>query len=134
MLTLLCHKDGLTGTAGASTYSAGRKNAGPVIPGVFGFPTPNAYRSPFRKTDGSYDWEAEMDFGWDMIDRQSVGSLAAFIAEPILSTGGIIDLPDGYLKRLQQECQKRNILLIMDEAQTGVGRTGSECDLSAGDA
>ncbi|ODH41016.1 hypothetical protein ACO22_01467 [Paracoccidioides brasiliensis] len=76
------------------------------------------------KPDGSYDWETEMDYGWSMIDIQSVGSLAAFILEPILSTGGILDLPKGYLKRISIECKKRGMLLIVDEAQTGVGRTG----------
>lgn len=34
------------------------------------FPTPNTLRSPFRKHDGSYDWETEMTFGWDLIDSQ----------------------------------------------------------------
>ncbi|KAK7191941.1 hypothetical protein DPSP01_013338 [Paraphaeosphaeria sporulosa] len=115
---------GLTQGSGAATYSAGRKNAGPTMPGSLVFPAPYAYRSPFRKADGSYDWETEMDFAWAMIDRQSVGSLAAFIMEPILSTGGILDLPKGYLKRLSIECKNRGMLIIMDEAQTGVGRTG----------
>lgn len=115
---------GLTQGAGSATYSAGRKNGGPSMPGQLAFPSPYAYRSPFRKADGSYDWETEMDYGWSMIDRQSVGSLAAFIMEPILSTGGILDLPQGYLKRMVAECRKRGMLVIMDEAQTGVGRTG----------
>ncbi|KAJ5711624.1 hypothetical protein N7488_005780 [Penicillium malachiteum] len=115
---------GLTQGAGSATYSAGRKRGGPVIPGQLAFPAPYAYRSPFRKADGSYDWETEMDFGWSMIDRQSVGSLAAFIMEPILSTGGILDPPEGYMKRMFAECKKRGMLVIMDEAQTGVGRTG----------
>ncbi|KAJ5516001.1 hypothetical protein N7527_007561 [Penicillium freii] len=115
---------GLTQGSGSATYSAGRKRGGPCTPGQLAFPAPYAYRSPFRKTDGSYDWETEMDYGWSMIDRQSVGSLAAFIMEPILSTGGILDLPKRYLKRLFAECKKRGMLTIMDEAQTGVGRTG----------
>ncbi|KAJ5182131.1 hypothetical protein N7449_012278 [Penicillium cf. viridicatum] len=115
---------GLTQGSGSATYSAGRKRGGPCMPGQLAFPAPYAYRSPFRKADGSYDWETEMDYGWSMIDRQSVGSLAAFIMEPILSTGGILDLPKGYLKRLFAECKKRGMLTIMDEAQTGVGRTG----------
>lgn len=115
---------GLTQGSGSATYSAGRKRGGPCTPGQLAFPAPYAYRSPFRKADGSYDWETEMDYGWSMIDRQSVGSLAAFIMEPILSTGGILDLPKGYLKRLFAECKKRGMLTIMDEAQTGVGRTG----------
>lgn len=115
---------GLTQGSGSATYSAGRKNGGPVTPGQLAFPAPYAYRSPFRKPDGSYDWETELDFAWGMIDRQSVGSLAAFIMEPILSTGGILDLPEGYLQRMFHECRKRGMLIIMDEAQTGVGRTG----------
>ncbi|KAJ5386871.1 hypothetical protein N7509_009412 [Penicillium cosmopolitanum] len=115
---------GLTQGSGSATYSAGRKNGGPVTPGQLAFPSPYAYRSPFRKPDGSYDWETELDFAWGMIDRQSVGSLAAFIMEPILSTGGILDLPEGYLQRMFTECRKRGMLVIMDEAQTGVGRTG----------
>ncbi|KAI9654950.1 MAG: putative secondary metabolism biosynthetic enzyme [Bathelium mastoideum] len=115
---------GLTHGAGSATFSAGRRNGGPAQPGQLVFPAPYAYRSPFRKSDGSYDWETEMDFGWSLIDRQSVGSLAAFIMEPILSTGGILVPPKGYLKRMSAECKKRDMLLIMDEAQTGVGRTG----------
>jgi len=59
-----------------------------------------------------------------MVDAQSVGSLAAFIFEPILSAGGIIEPPPGYLQRLAAECRKRGMLLIADEAQTGLGRTG----------
>ncbi|KAL2114197.1 hypothetical protein VUR80DRAFT_124 [Thermomyces stellatus] len=115
---------GLTQGAGSATYSAGRRNGGPSMPGQLAFPAPYPYRSFFRKPDGSYDWEAELEFGWSMIDRQSVGSLAAFIMEPILSTGGILVPPKGYLKRMSEECKKRGMLLIMDEAQTGVGRTG----------
>jgi len=115
---------GLTQGAGSATYSAGRRKGGPAMPGQLAFPAPYAYRSPFRKSDGSYDWETELEFGWSMIDRQSVGSLAAFIMEPILSTGGVLDFPAGYLQRMSLECKKRDMLLIMDEAQTGVGRTG----------
>lgn len=116
---------GLTQGAGAATYSAGRKNGGPVTPGQLAFPAPYTYGSPFRKNDGAYDWETEMDFAWSLIDRQSVGSLAAFIMEPILSTGGVLDLPDGYLTRLSNQCKKRGMLIIVDEAQTGIGRTGA---------
>lgn len=115
---------GLTSGSGAATYSAGRRNGGPAMPGQLAFPAPYPYRSPFNKADGSYDWETELEFGWSMIDRQSVGSLAAFIMEPILSTGGILEPPKGYLTRMAEECKKRGMLLILDEAQTGVGRTG----------
>ncbi|KAL2823712.1 pyridoxal phosphate-dependent transferase [Aspergillus cavernicola] len=115
---------GLTSGSGAATYSAGRRGGGPVVPGQIAFPAPYAYRSPFRDSQGGYDWETEMEYAWGMVDRQSVGSLAAFILEPILSTGGILELPEGYLAKLSEECKKRGMLMIFDEAQTGVGRTG----------
>ncbi len=114
---------GVTGGAAASTYSGGRRGHGPTLPGVLTLPTPHAYRSPFNR-DGDYDWRAEFEFGWDIIDRQSTGQLAAIIVEPILSSGGIIELPDGYLTALQEKARERGMLLILDEAQTGMGRTG----------
>lgn len=115
---------GMSSGAASATYSAGRAGYGPALPGSFALPTPNAYRSPFRRQDGSYDWEAELDYGFALIDAQSSGSLAAVIVEPILSSGGIIEPPAGYFARLKQMCADRGMLLILDEAQTGLGRTG----------
>ncbi|RFU30820.1 hypothetical protein B7463_g5529, partial [Scytalidium lignicola] len=97
---------------------------GAAIPGNHALPTPNAYRSPFRNPDGSYDWETELDYGWSLIDRASVGSLAAVIMEPVLSSGGMITLPNGYMTAMKRHCQARGMLLIVDEAQTGLGRCG----------
>lgn len=115
---------GMTSGASSATFSAGRRGYGPPMPGNLTLPTPNAYRSPFRHPDGSYDWEAELDYGFAAVDAQSSGSLAACLVEPILSSGGIIPLPDGYLRRLKELCTERGMLLIVDEAQTGIGRTG----------
>ncbi|GGQ15567.1 aspartate aminotransferase family protein [Streptosporangium pseudovulgare] len=116
---------GMTQGAAAATFSAGRHGYGPPTPGNLALPTPNAYRSPFRTSDGSHDWEAELAYGFALVDRQSAGSLAACLIEPILSSGGIIDLPPGYLRRLKEMCDERGMLLILDEAQTGLGRTGA---------
>jgi 2,2-dialkylglycine decarboxylase (pyruvate) len=88
------------------------------MPGALSLPTPNAYRSPFRGRDGSYDWRAELDYGFAAIDRQSTGSLAACLVEPILSSGGVIDPPLGYLDALKEKCAERQMLLIADEAQS----------------
>jgi len=114
---------GMTSGAASATYSAGRRGVGPAAVGSFAIPAPFPYRPRFEK-DGVYDWNAELDYAFDLLDRQSTGNLAAFIAEPILSSGGIIDLPLGYLAALKQKCVERGMLLILDEAQTGVGRTG----------
>jgi len=114
---------GMTAGAAAATYSAGRKGYGPAAVGSFAIPAPNAYRPTFER-DGAADWQAELDYAFALIDQQSTGNLAAFLAEPILSSGGIIDLPLGYLAALKRKCVERGMLLILDEAQTGIGRTG----------
>lgn len=116
---------GMTQGAASATFSAGRRGYGPPTPGNLALPAPNAYRSPFRSSDGSHDWEAELAYGFALVDQQSAGSLAACLVEPILSSGGIIDLPPGYLRRLKELCDERGMLLILDEAQTGLGRTGA---------
>ena len=112
---------GMTGMAASATYKAGRRGYGPMAMGCFAIPAPNAYRPRFP----GVDWQTELDDAFDLIDRQSTGNLAAFIAEPILSSGGIIELPERYLAALKQKCVERGMLLILDEAQTGMGRTGT---------
>ncbi|QSL94628.1 aspartate aminotransferase family protein [Ectopseudomonas toyotomiensis] len=114
---------GMTGGAASATYSAGRRGVGPAAVGSFAIPAPFPYRPRFER-HGEYDYLAELDYNFDLIDRQSSGNLAAFIAEPILSSGGIIELPPGYMAALKRKCEERSMLLILDEAQTGVGRTG----------
>jgi 2,2-dialkylglycine decarboxylase (pyruvate) len=112
---------GMTGAAAAATYKAGRRGIGPLAPGSFAIPAPNAYRPRFA----GVDWRQELDDAFNLLDRQSTGNLAAFIAEPVLSSGGVLDLPPGYLAALQAHCRARGMLLILDEAQTGIGRTGT---------
>lgn len=116
---------GMTGAAASATYSAGRKGYGPAAAGSFAIPAPNSYRPRFTRADGTLDWQAELDDAFALVDQQSTGSLAAFIAEPVLSSGGILELPAGYLAALKRKCEERGMLLILDEAQTGVGRTGT---------
>jgi 2,2-dialkylglycine decarboxylase (pyruvate) len=111
---------GMTGGAAAATYKAGRRGIGPLMPGQFGIPAPNAYRPRFN----GVSWRQELDDSFALLDRQCTGNLAAFIAEPILSSGGVLDLPPGYLNVLQAHCRARGMKLILDEAQTGIGRTG----------
>ena len=115
---------GMTQGAAGATYSSGRHGYGPVAPGNFAIPTPNPYRPDFVDADGSLDWRRQLDHSFALIDAQSVGSLAACIVEPILSSAGIIEPPVGYLAALQAKCRERGMLLILDEAQTGLCRTG----------
>ena len=115
---------GVTAQALGTQYHYGRKGHGPLMPGMHMLPAPNAYRSIFHNADGTYDWEKELDYGWDLVDRASCGSLAACIVECIQSSAGMHTLPPGYLRALKKHCEKRGMLLIVDEAQTGIGRCG----------
>ncbi|MEO3749634.1 aspartate aminotransferase family protein [Streptomyces sp. B6B3] len=116
---------GMTQAAASATYSAGRKGYGPAAPGNLAIPAPNPYRPDFTRPDGSLDWQRQLDFAFDLIDAQSTGSLAACLVEPILSSGGIIEPPAGYFAALHDKCRERGMLLILDEAQTGLCRTGT---------
>lgn len=64
------------------------------------------------------------------LQKAIIRNTAAFIVEPIQGEGGIVTPPDGYLKAVRKLCTEKNILLIFDEIQTGLGRTGK---LLAGD-
>jgi 2,2-dialkylglycine decarboxylase (pyruvate) len=113
----------LAGTTSV-TYSMGHKGNGPLMPGSFAVPAPNSYRCPIRHCVSSCDLTC-LNVGFDLVDQTSVGSLAAMMVEPVLSTGGIIPLPPGYLAAAKRKCEERDMLLIVDEAQTGLGRVGS---------
>jgi len=60
----------------------------------------------------------------DALARAITPNTAAFLVEPVQGEGGIVIPPPGYLKRVAQICRDRNVLLICDEIQTGLGRTG----------
>jgi 2,2-dialkylglycine decarboxylase (pyruvate) len=115
---------GMTQAAANATYSTGRVGYGPAAPGNFALPVPDRFRPAIVDADGDLDWRLQLDLGFEMVDAQSVGSLAACLVEPILSSGGVVDLPPGYLAALREKCDERGMLLILDEAQTGLCRTG----------
>ncbi len=60
-----------------------------------------------------------------LIAREGADTIAAFIAEPVLGTGGITPPPQGYWEAIQPILQKHDILLVVDEVVTGFGRLGS---------
>ena len=120
---------GMTSGAQSVNYFAGRKGYGPMMPGSLAIPAPNAYRCPVRHCRDACDGTC-LDVGFDAVDAQSTGSLAALIAEPVESAGGVIVPPEGYWQQVKQHCRARGMLLIFDEAQTAF-RLGREFCLPA---
>jgi 2,2-dialkylglycine decarboxylase (pyruvate) len=113
----------VTGVLSVTFQKGPRSGYGPLLPGAFALPAPYAYRCPVRHCDGQCDCTC-LEVGMEQLDQQLVGGLAAIIAEPVMSSGGVIVPPDGYLRRLREICDERGALLVLDEAQTGLGRLG----------
>ncbi|QXT40491.1 aspartate aminotransferase family protein [Gymnodinialimonas ceratoperidinii] len=60
-----------------------------------------------------------------LIEKEGADTIAAFIAEPVIGTGGIVPPPEGYWEAIQKVLKKHDILLIADEVITGFGRLGT---------
>jgi 4-aminobutyrate aminotransferase/(S)-3-amino-2-methylpropionate transaminase len=102
-----------------------KKGFGPFAPEVYRVPAPYPYRCPAGK-DCSDGCRGDC-FGF--IERVLAGqvdpeNLAAVVLEPVSGEGGFIPFPDFYLRRLRELCDEHGVLLIVDEIQTGFGRTG----------
>jgi 2,2-dialkylglycine decarboxylase (pyruvate) len=112
-------------TAGAASATFPHRTAGPFLGQNYPILAPYCYRCPLGKSFPSCAF-ACVDVGFQLVESQApAGSLAALVVEPILSAGGILEPPPGYLAKLLEECRRRGMLLILDEAQTGIGRTGT---------
>ena len=100
-----------------------KKKGGPYLPGVAFAATPYPYRSPYGTDPAVVARECARDLE-RAIDLRTSGDVAAFIAEPVLGEGGIIVPPPEYFERVKEILDRRGILFICDEVQSGFGRTG----------
>jgi 4-aminobutyrate aminotransferase len=115
-------------TASKSTQ---RKNFGALLGGVEHIPYPYAYRCALGHTNETCGGEII-----ELLEQQIFKRLfapeevAAIIVEPIQGEGGFVPAPLFFLQELQRLCNKHGIMLIMDEVQSGMGRTGKlwACD------
>ena len=85
--------------------------------------SPYRYRCPFCRNDPRCNLLCADDLR-GLIEAETTGHVAAFIAEPIQGVGGFIEAPPGYFKRVKEILDETGILLISDEVQTAFGRTG----------
>lgn len=86
-------------------------------------PAPYCYRCPFNSSRPDCGYQC-IEAISDSIEYASSGSVACMIIEPILGNGGNIIPPEGYFQLLRKLCDEHDIILIADEVQTGIGRTG----------
>jgi 4-aminobutyrate aminotransferase len=102
-----------------------RKGFGPLMPGTYHAPYPDSYRRPANHTPDS--WAAEcLRFIEEQLFTHVVSpdEVAAVMVEPIQGEGGYLVPPDSFLHGLRELTSKHGILLIADEVQSGMGRTG----------
>lgn len=123
-VALQCSFHGRTvGTLSITGNSGRKKGGGPYLPGVAFAPPAYCYRCAFGQKYPDCGLRCAK-FVEDVIKYQTAGSVAAFVAEPIMGEGGIITPPEEYFKEVKAILDKYGILLMVDEVQSGFGRTG----------
>ncbi len=107
-----------------SKFNLFKKGFGPFAPEVYRFPFPNLYRRPAESTEESWiDWNIRLlDHAFMAV--VDPGHVAAVVIEPVIGEGGFLPAPARWLQRLRALCDQHGILLVADEVQCGMGRTG----------
>jgi len=114
-------------TMGSLSFTASKytqqKGFFPTMPGVTHVPYPNNFRPLLAGEDQG---AAVLSYIEDVLFQSNVppSEVAAILVEPIQGEGGYIVPPDGFLQGLRALCDRHGILLIFDEVQSGIGRTG----------
>jgi 4-aminobutyrate aminotransferase len=113
-------------TMGSLSFTSSKytqqKGFAPTMPGVTHVPYPNPYRPLFAGADQG---KAVLDYIRMLFERNVPASeVAAIMVEPLQGEGGYLWPPEGFLAGLRALCDEHGILLIFDEVQSGVGRTG----------
>ncbi len=117
-------------TMGAVTFTASKslyhKGFYPLMNGVVHAPFPNPYRPILERARGEDYGETVVRYIEEQLFRQVVpgDEVAGILVEPIQGEGGYIVPPEGFFPALRKLCDKYGILLIADEVQSGMGRTG----------
>ena len=114
---------GMSDTTRALTFAGWHRGYGPPQPGMMAMLAPYCYRCPINLEPESCGI-ACLDASFELIDAQTSSRPAAVLTEPIFSAGGVIEPPAGWLAELKRACEDRDMLLILDEEQTGLGKTG----------
>jgi 4-aminobutyrate aminotransferase len=111
----------LSVTSSSARY---RKNYHPLLPSVYQVPYPNCFRCAFRCETGVCGLRC-LEYLEEFMERQiSPEEVAAIIIEPVMGEGGYYPAPRDFMAGLRALCTRYGILMIADEVQSGMGRTG----------
>jgi 4-aminobutyrate aminotransferase/(S)-3-amino-2-methylpropionate transaminase len=107
-------------TSKARPYKEG---FGPFVPDICKIPCPYAYRG--QGTPEEIGEKCVSDFEKSLQTTLSPDSIACAVIEPVQGEGGFIPMPASFVKGIRQICDKHGIVLIVDEIQSGIARTGT---------
>ena len=113
------------GGASLSGDARFRRNYEPGVPGIFHIPAPYTYRNPFEENNSELLSQKCISNLEEQISYQGADTIAAFVMEPIIGSGGVIVPHYSFMKMVRNICDKHGILLIADEVICAFGRTGS---------
>ena len=107
-----------------SKYGLFKSGFGPFAPEIVRLPIPNVYRTPAGMTEEQY-----VDFGIRQLENALVSqvdpkAVAAMIIEPVQGEAGFVPVPARFLRRIRDLCSEHGMVMIADEVQCGMGRTG----------
>jgi 4-aminobutyrate aminotransferase/(S)-3-amino-2-methylpropionate transaminase len=107
-----------------SKYALFKKGFAPFAPEVYRLPFPNVYRRPAGLSEQAFsDWSlTQLEHAF--IAQVDPGAVAAVVIEPVQGEGGVVPVPAAFLQRLRELCSEHGMLLVADEIQCGMGRTG----------
>lgn len=113
------------GALSVTTSSAAyRRRYHPLLPSVYQVPYPYCFRCPYRQATNHCDMCCLHELEETLKHRIPAEETAAVLIEPILGEGGYFPAPKAFLKSVRKLCDRHGILLIFDEVQSGMGRTG----------
>jgi 4-aminobutyrate aminotransferase/(S)-3-amino-2-methylpropionate transaminase len=107
-----------------SKYGLFKSGFGPFAPEIVRLPIPHVFRTPTGMTEEQY-----LDFAIQQLENAFVtqvdpSAVAAVIIEPVQGEAGFIPVPPRFLTRIRELCDKHGMVMIADEVQCGMGRTG----------
>lgn len=107
-----------------SKYGLFKKGFGPFAPEVYRLPAPNLYRTPTGMSEDDYLAWCIWNLENALIAQIDPSALAAVVIEPVLGEGGFIPMPAPFLQKIRALCDAHGVVMIVDEIQSGFGRTG----------
>jgi 4-aminobutyrate aminotransferase/(S)-3-amino-2-methylpropionate transaminase len=107
-----------------SKYGLFKKGFGPFAPEVYRLPAPYPYRRPDGATDEEYIQWMVGQLENALISQVDPSAVAAIIIEPVQGEAGFLPVPPAFLHKIRDICTEHGIVMIADEVQCGMGRTG----------